>query len=159
MTSFVEQYMVNVAKIRDNPPSDVVGVLAQNLYANATKLLNNEITLDDFDRLGYIEIVDTESEDVLQAKRSLNYIKDRIFKDKTGYYEKAKYDIPNEVKMNKEELVKLYGANKKFYAYNGILERSEIEKLVDIQFALQYYHYTTIIAVDSPISVQNFIEL
>lgn len=159
MSSFVDQYIINITRIQNNTASQEVGIYAQNLYELVNKLIQGEITAEEFNSIGQLAINDSDSIEIVQEKRSLNYIKDRIHKANTGYYEKAKYEIPDEVKMNREELVKLYGANKKFYAYNGIMERVDIEKVVNIQFGLQYYQGITIIAVDSSISAENFIEL
>jgi hypothetical protein len=160
MTGFVEQYLVNVTKIVDNPPSSVVGVFAQNLYSDTNKLVNKEITAEEYQATGYLEVDESDSEEVAQAKRSLNYIKDRIFKDATGYFETAKYyNILREVIMGKEELVKLYGANKKFYAQNGIKTKEEVDADITVPHALIYFGDSTIVAVDEDITVPNWINL
>lgn len=160
MNGLVQQYLVNVAKIVDNPPSAVVGVFAQNLYNDTNKLVNEEITTEEYNANGYLEVNESDAEDVAQAKRSLNYIKDRIFKDATGYFETAKYyTISREVMMGKEELVKLYGANKKFYAYNGMKTAEEVSNEVSVPHALIYFANSTIVAVDEEISVANWINL
>jgi hypothetical protein len=160
MSGFVEQYLVNIAKIIDNPPSAVVGVSAQNLYNDTNKLVDKEITAEEYNANGYLEVSESDSDEVAQAKRSLNYIKDRIFKDATGYFETAKYyTISREVIMGKEELVKLYGANKKFYAQNGIKTKEEVETDITVPHALIYFGDSTIVAVDEDITAPNWISL
>jgi len=159
MTSFVEVYLGNIQTIINNPPSSVVGVFAQNLYNDATDLVAEEITAEQFNDTGYLEIAESDSDDVLTAKRSLNHIKDRIFKDASGYYKTAKYDILNGVIMNRDELVKLYGANKKFYATLGIKSRDELGQAIQRQFALLYYQDSTVVVVDETLSVDNFVEI
>lgn len=61
--------------------------------------------------------------------------------------------------MNREELVKLYGANKKFYATLGIKSRDELEQAINKQFALLYYQDSTVVAVDETLNVDNFVEI
>lgn len=160
MSGFVEQYLVNIAKIIDNPPSALVGAFAQTLYNDTNKLVDKEITAEEYDANGYLDVNESDLDEVAQIKRSLNYIKDRIFKDATGYFETNKYyTISYEVIMDKEELVKLFGPNKRFYAYNGIITTGQVAEEIPVPHAVLYKDNSTIIAVDSPVNVPNWIEL
>lgn len=159
MNEFIERYLNNINNIIANPGNDQVLKFAQDLYNSVSDLLQEKITAEQFDTIAAITDNDNDSQSVTMNKRALNHIKNRIADYAFGRDNPNKYAILNEVNMNREELVKLYGANKKFYAYNGIMERADIEKVVNIQFGLQYYQGITIIAVDTTITADNFIEL
>ena len=61
--------------------------------------------------------------------------------------------------MNREELVHLFGANKRFYAYNGILTTDEIAQNITVPHSVVFKDTSSIVAVDSEVNVANWIEL
>lgn len=58
-----------------------VAEFASNVYNQATRLLNGEITLEEFDDGNYVIVFDSEFEHTKLAKNSINYIKRMIASD------------------------------------------------------------------------------
>ena len=61
--------------------------------------------------------------------------------------------------VDRNELVHLFGANKRFYAYNGILTQTEIDQVITVPHGVLFKDNSSIVAVDNEINVANWIEL
>lgn len=61
--------------------------------------------------------------------------------------------------MDRNELVHLFGANKRFYAHNGILTTDEIDQQIAVPHSVIFKDNSSIVAVDGEIVVANWIEL
>lgn len=61
--------------------------------------------------------------------------------------------------MDRNELAHLFGTNKRFYAYNGILTTDEIDQQIAVPHGILFKDNSSIVAVDDEINVANWIEL